>query len=192
MENFEVIDENRNIPIAIIIGALVVLFAVVANFVLNLEIVENLVMSWILTAFYGIFALFIVKNGSYIQKTVEVERPVYIDRPVIHETIREVNVPIQIPVENKTIEFVEKPVIQRVEVPVYRDRNVYIEKKRKKLNIIHFNYIASSEARRFHTRFCRLGKLIKKKFKIHNDDQSYFIKKHFEACKVCILHEKKT
>jgi hypothetical protein len=187
MENIEI----RNILIAGIVGVLVILFAVITSFTLNLELIENLIMSWILTTFYGVFALFLVRNEFYPQRTVEIETPIYIDRPVIHEIIREVNVPIQIPVENKTIEVVEKPVIQRVEVPVYRNRNVYIEKKREKINPIHFNYIASSEAKRFHTRFCRLGKLIKNKFKIHDNNQSYFIKKHFKACKVCILHKKK-
>ncbi|MBU4070433.1 MAG: hypothetical protein KJ646_05610 [Nanoarchaeota archaeon] len=201
MENFKLRDKNKKTLIAILVGALVVLFAIITSLVLKFEIVENLVMSWMLTTFYGVFALFLVGDEFYIQKAAEIEKSVYIDRPVIHEiireiekpieVIREVKVPIQIPVENQTIKVVEKPVIQRVEVPVYRDRNVYIEKSRKKLNIPHFNYIGSSQAKRFHARSCRLGKLIKKKFKISNNSQAFFTKKHFKACKICILHKKK-
>ncbi|MBU3912573.1 MAG: hypothetical protein KKE50_00625 [Nanoarchaeota archaeon] len=180
-------NKNRKLAIIITIAALVVLGAMLASITFEFDIVENLVMSWILTTFYAIFAFLIMDPI----KTVFQERriPVIqrIEVPVIKEIIKEIEkpiireVPIQIPVENQTIRVVDRPVIQKV----------YIEKPRKKLNIPKFNFIASSEARVYHTRFCRLGKLVKKKYKIHNNSKSFFEKKRFKACKVCIQHKKK-
>lgn len=80
------------------------------------------------------------------------------------------------------VKTIEKPVEKRVIVK----RNVYIEKKRKKLNIPKFDYLGSTQTKTYHKRSCRLGKLIKKKYKESSNTKSFFKKRGYKACKVCI------
>ena len=188
---FNINKRNREIAIIITVAAMVILAAIIISLAFEFNLVENLVMSWIFTTFYSIFGFLVVGDTVRI---IRVEKPVYIEKPVIKEIIRTIEkpvevikeVPIQIPIENRTIEVVEKPVIQRVEVPIIKwvEKKVYME--RKKLNIPKFNYIASSETKTFHKRNCRFGKLIKRKYKVHNNKSSWFQKNHFKACKVCL------
>ena len=112
-----------------------------------------------------------------VVRQVESER--IIERPV--EIVREVFVPV----ENKTIEYIEKPIYK--EVPIYVREPVI----NQRLKIPKYEYIASSETQRYHLRNCRLSKLIKNKYKIHSNEENFFKKKHFKACKICIKKEKK-
>jgi hypothetical protein len=117
-----------------------------------------------------------------------------VEKPIIHEVPveveKEVIKEIQVPIENRVIEVVEKPVIKEVfvEVPVEKKVTRYIERnhRSKKLNIPKFNFVGSSQAHRFHKRACRLGKLIKKKYKVHSNTKMFFKRKHFKACKACM------
>ena len=171
---------NRNLLIAILVAVLVVLFAIILNLIIKMGIVENLLMCWVMTTAYSIFAFFIMGSDSVLE--------------IKKEIVREV--PIQIPIENKVVEFVEKPVyidkpvyIEKpvyVEKPVVKEVPVYFEKTRKKLNIPRYEYLGSSETKTFHKRNCRFGKLIKKKYKLNSNDKEFFKKKKFKGCKVCI------
>ena len=105
------------------------------------------------------------------QKTVVQQVPV----------IREVKVPV--------VKEVEKPVY--VEKKVMVDRPVYVQVPRKKLDIPKYEFLGSSETKTYHLRSCRLGKLIKKKYKISNNSDSYFKKHKFHPCMVCIQKLKK-
>jgi hypothetical protein len=154
-------------------------------------------MSWILTTFYAVFAFFLVSSNTTIEinrettkfieidKPVirEIEKPVYIQKFIEKQVIKEV--PIQIPIEKEIINVVDRPVFYEIEKPVY------IKEERKRLNIPKFNFMASSETKTFHKRTCRLGKLIKKKYKIHSNSQTFFKKKKYRPCKVCIKKTKK-
>ncbi len=91
-------------------------------------------------------------------------------------------IPIEKPVYIEKI--VEKPIQVIQKIPVVK--RVYVEAKRKKLNIPKYNFVASTETKTYHTRNCRLGKLIKKKYKLSNNSKSFFKKKRFKSCKVCI------
>ncbi|MFA7707546.1 MAG: hypothetical protein WCX73_01220 [Candidatus Pacearchaeota archaeon] len=164
----------------VIVAALIVILAVFMNLALNLNLVQNLIMGWTLTIFYSVFTLFIsgatifpISRNKINEIIKEVEKPIYIDRPVYIEK----QVPIQIPIENKTIEVVE------VEKPA---KIIYVNKPRKKLNIPKYNYLASTEAKVYHKRNCRFSKLIKKKFKFSSNNKDVFIKKKYHACKLCI------
>lgn len=105
--------------------------------------------------------------------------------------IREINHTIVRTVEKPVVEkvFVDRPVIREVvvEKPVYRDvvRNVYVSHK-SSVKIPKYNYLGSLQTKRYHARSCRLGKLIKRKYKISNNSKSFFVKKKFKACKICI------
>lgn len=175
MENILFNLRQGNIMIAIIVALLVILFATLTSLIFNFSLVTNLVMSWVLTTFYAIFAFFTL-DTNLIQKPVQptiriVERPVYIDRQVIKE------VPVQIPVENRVIEIVEKP--------VETIRTIYI--KEPKCPVIpKFDFIASNETKTFHKTSCRLSKLIKRSHKVHSNSQASLKNKGFHACKICI------
>jgi len=171
MEKMIVQYDKKNIFIVVLVAILVVLFVIIVNLIYSLSIVQNLLMCWIITTVYSLFAFFIIDN-----KVIRPESEKIIERPV--EVIRE----IMVPFENKVTEIIEKPVIK--EVPVYI-REPRIEEK---LNIPKYNYIASSETKKYHKRNCRYGKLIKEKYKISNNEAAFFEKMNFKACKICINH----
>jgi len=177
MEKMIIQYDNKNFLVIVIVAVLVVLFAILVSLVFSLNLVQNLTMSWILTTFYSLFAFFTIDNKLIRQTERIVERPVEVIREVIiekpFEVIREV--PIQIPMENNTVEVVEK-IVNR-DVPVY----IREEKVKRKPNIPQDNYLASSETKRYHTKHCRFGRLIKNKYKIHNNNLAFFKKKHVKC-----------
>lgn len=166
--------------ISLIVGAQVIIVALILSILFSFSTIENVVMCWILTTFFAIFCFFLLGNRKIIierripveKKVVEfVEKPVYIDREVIKE----------VPVEKKVVEVIEKPVY--IEKPA---KTVFVEKQRKKLFIKKYNFLASTQEKRYHKHNCRLAKIIKKKYKIQNDSASFFKKRHYVPCKLCI------
>jgi hypothetical protein len=204
MENFSKRDQTTKHIMIVLVGMLVILFIAIVNLLLQLNLVQTLVVSWVLTTFYAAGAILVVDPRVNPVRIVEREVPVdvirevFIDRPVIveKEVIKEV--PIQIPIENRTIQVVEKkvevPVYREVRVPVYKDKivfkNKYIERKRKKLNIPKYDFVGSTETKTYHNRNCRFSKLIKNKYKLHSNDKSTFVGKHFKRCKMCLNKKK--
>jgi len=182
--NTEYIDENRNTIVMVLVGILTVIFVVLVSLILEFGLVQNLVLSWVFTTIFSLFAFFLFSDGKiFVQEKVRyVDNPIYVDRPFEVEKIKEVPVAIQIPVENKTIEVVDRP--------VYRDVVRFVNSPVRKLEIPKFEYVASSQTKKYHKRSCRLGKLIKNKFKVHSNSQAFFKRKKYKACKVCIKHTK--
>jgi hypothetical protein len=86
-------------------------------------------------------------------------------------------VEIEKPVE--VVRIVEKPVIQ------------YREKARKKLNIPKYDFLGSTETQTYHKRSCRFSKLIKNNHKVSDNNEEFFTKNGFVACKMCIDNGKK-
>ena len=172
MEKMIVQYDNKNIIIVLLVAILIVLFMIIGNLLYSLSIVQNLLMGWIITTIYSLFAFFTIDNT--VIREIEYEK--IIDRPIEVEVIREVMVPF----ENRVTEIIEKPVIK--EVPVYINE----PRVRKKINIPKYNYIASSETKKYHKRNCRFGKLIKEKYNISNNEALFFKKMNFKACKICI------
>ncbi len=158
--------ENTNTLAAIIVAMMMIILAVFTSLILNLSLVENLITGWVLTTAYSIFALFIMGDTVIFPMRTEikeVETPIYVDRPI----------------------YIETPVIREVEVET-PGRTIYVEKPRKKLNIPKYNYVASTEAKTYHKKTCRLSKLIKKKFKLNSYSKNFFIKKRYRPCKICM------
>ncbi len=94
----------------------------------------------------------------------------YIDRTIVKE----------VPVEKPVVHIVEKPVTR------FFGRNVIIqESPKKKLNIPKYDYVGSSETKTYHKHSCRLGKLIKKKYKLSSNSEDFFKKRKFKRCKGC-------
>jgi hypothetical protein len=159
---------RKNTLSVVLVGALIILFVVLISALFVLSLVGVLIMGWLITFFYAIFA-FLMLRQTYEQKT-KVE---------IKEVIKEIQKPV----------YIDKPIY--VDKPIYLDKPVYIEKKRQKLNIPKYDFLASTQTKTYHTRNCRLGKLIKKKYKLSSNNKRDFIRKKFKACKVCIKKQKK-
>jgi len=159
-----------NLLIALLSAFIILVLSSASVLIFRFDLHNIKVMAFLLLIFYALLMLFLALRRS----VREVDR--------VQTKIRFVD------------KIVEKPVIQRVVVhdtPKTRIITRTITQKSKKLNIPQFKFIGSSVTKRFHTHACRLGKLIKRKFKVHHNSKAYFIKRRFKPCKVCILKTKK-
>ncbi|MEK6874013.1 MAG: hypothetical protein AABW91_04150 [Nanoarchaeota archaeon] len=164
-----------NLLIAFIIGIFVVIFEFVAVFFMGLLKPYALFLGFTLIIVYTVVLFFLLEPK--LVKEIKRTEVITLERPVTKEIIKEV--------PRDVVRTVERPVTQTL------TKTVYVKTPRKKLNIPKFDYVASTQTKTYHSRNCRLGKLIKKKYKIHSNEQSYFKNKKYKACKVCILKQKK-
>ena len=159
---------TRQRLISILTGVLLIIINVFAIYYFAFSLLESVIIIGVTLIMYIGLALFLAQDRAHrIQRVRVVERPIVrtIEKPVIKEVI------------------VEKPVVKEIVR--------YVERKRKKLNIEKFEYIGSSVNKVYHTRNCRLGKLVKRKYKEHSHQPSFFIKRKYKPCHVCILKDKK-
>ena len=167
--------QMKNIFVAFWIFVVLIIIAFVMTGFFQWNFTQRTIMWTVLTVIYAVILFFLLEPKLLRQiitketKTVdrEVIKEVTIDRPVNKDVIREV------------------PVIKTVTV----NRPVYIQTPRQKLDIPKYDFVGSSVAKTYHTRNCRLGKLIKKKYKESSNDISFFKKRGYRACKVCVLKE---
>jgi len=160
--------------IVILVGALIIVGVLLINAIFKLATVHIVVVCWIVTTLFAIWAILIVDPKVTINpvrtliKEVPVEKQVFIDRPVEKQV------------------FVDRPVIIEKEVIKEVPKIVYRTTPHRKLEIPKYDFIGSTETRTYHKRNCRFSKLIKKKYKVHSNSASTFKSKHFKACKSCI------
>ena len=190
MEITNLNSQTKKIATVIIVGMMVIIIAIITSILFEFSIVANVTMSWILTTAYALFTFFmvepIVSPMKYIEKPLINEVVRYVEKIVEKPVIKE----IQIPMENKTIEVVEMPVIK--EVIRYIERpTVKIERPIKKLNIQKFEFIGSIQTKKYHKRSCKFSKMLKRKYKLHSNQKSFFEKKHYKACKTCLKNNRK-
>lgn len=179
---------TKKIILSIIVGIMVIIIAILTSITFQFTLMASVVMSWLLTTAYALFAFFLINPVIKINPIQNLEKPViqevikYVDRPVIKE--------IQIPIENKTIEVVEKIVIK--EVPVEVEKIVYrtIEKAHRALNIPRYEFLGSTQTKTYHKRTCKFSKMLKRKYKLQSNSKSFFKRKHFKACKTCLKNKK--
>jgi len=168
---------EKHVFVFVLVTILMVAIVLIILFGLKISGQPLTVLLIVLFAFYvsGSSILLEPQLVRQILKTITrtEQKEVIVERPVIRDVVREVEVPVR------------EEVIREVE------KKVYVETPRVKLNIPHYEYLASSEAKTYHSRNCRLGKLIKRKYKISNNERGYFVRKGFVACKVCITKVKK-
>ena len=161
---------SLNLLLALLSAFIILVLASVATLIFRFDAHNVKVMAFLLLAFYALLMLFLALRRS-VRETEKVQTKIrFVDK------------------------IIEKPVIQRVVVHEPAKTRIVtrtVTQKAKKLNIPQFKFIGSSVTKRFHTHACRLGKLIKRKFKVHHNSKSYFIKRRFKPCKVCILKTKK-
>jgi len=201
MENLPIAKKTRNTIIAIIIGMMVIVAAILISIIMQFNLVENLVMSWILTTLYALIAFFLIDPTVQITPVKVVEKPIYqkviekiqipVENRIVEVVDRPIIQPIQIPVENRIVEVVEKEVIKEIKVPVEKIVYKTIEKERKKLNIPKFQFIGSTQTKTYHKRSCKFARMLKNKYKLHSNSQDFFAGKHYKACRTCIDKSKR-
>jgi len=169
--------EEGNLFIAVIVGVLLTIISIIFITGFGLDTNQIIIFILLVIAFYIITLSFLFEHRW------------------IREIINTITRTIEKPVEKEVIKRVDRPIFYELEKPIIRDVIKTVDRpviqKREKLNIPKYDYIGSNQTMNFHKKPCRLGKLIKKKYKVQGNDAKYFIKNGFSPCKVCILKEKK-
>ncbi|MDP2925641.1 MAG: hypothetical protein Q8N99_04675 [Nanoarchaeota archaeon] len=168
-----IISEKRlwnlsNVFIAVIIGIVIVFAFFLILYIFNINILYRVMLACFFIVVYAIVLFFLLEPSLL--------------REVSHITIQKVNNPLVREV------IIEKPVqvVHEVEKRIY-----YTNMPKKKLNIPKYDYIGSSLTKIYHKKSCRLGKSIKKKYKVQNSDVNFYIKNDYNPCKFCIEHKVK-
>ena len=162
-----------NIVWAILSGVAIIFLEFAFIMLFSLEAIPAVLIGAILIFIYAIILFFLLE--PHILREINTKEVVTVEKPVVQDVPRYV------------VHRVEKPIQQYVDRPV----PVYINSPKRKLNILKYDYLASTESKTYHKRSCRLGKLIKKKYKLSSNNVSDFKRKKYKACKVCILKKKK-
>jgi hypothetical protein len=155
--------------ISVFVAILLIFLAIITLYVFSLTNAQEILLIGSLILFYLIISPILMRS----RKTKEIRTL----------GVRTVEKPVE-----KKVYIKSKPIIKRVVV----NKNVYVAKnvKRAKLNIPRFAYVGSTQTKHYHTRNCRLGKLIKNKYKEHSNTQSFFKKRGYNHCKMCIKNKK--
>ena len=149
--------EEGNVFVAVIVAILLVVMGLLFIFGFEFTSSQLIFFLALIVAFYIIVLSFLFEP----KKVVEV-----IKRMVRTETVERHRI-------------IEKPVIRTIERPVE------IEKPVKKPEKPKFKYIGSTQTKTYHKSSCRLGRLIKDKYKLESNDVDFFIKKKFKPGKAC-------
>ena len=170
-----------NVIWAISLGFIIILIEFLLVKLFNLELIPAISIGVVMIFIYAIILFFLLEPA--ILREIKTREVVTIEKPVIKEIPRYVVHTVEKPIEK----YVDRPVEKYVDRPV----PVYAGSPKRKLNIPKYDYIASTESKTYHKKSCRLGKLIKKKYKLSSNNVSDFKRKKFKACKVCVLKRKK-
>jgi hypothetical protein len=148
-----------NIALSVVVGVLLIVIAITSILFFQFNLVETSVLLAVCLIMYGILlgALFF-----------RAPRHIIIEKPIIKEKIKEVTTPV----------IIEK---QNPPAPVVQPARPSTKKK-----IIKDLFVGSTETKTFHKMACRLGRLIKRKYRITGNTQLFFKLKNFKACKVCL------
>jgi len=158
-----------NLLFSFFMGLVIIIFFIVIISFLALDTFNSVVLATILIIIYAIVLFFLLEPEFLREVTKTTVKTV--KKPVIREVI------------------VEKPVVEQVMHET--EKTIYVTNPRKKLDIPRYDYVASSETKTYHKKSCRLGKLIKKKYKVLNNDPNYFTRNGYKSCKICIRHLRK-
>jgi hypothetical protein len=179
----------KNIFFAFWVSILFIAIAITAMGFIASTTNARIILWAILSVIYAIILFFLLEPGKLkeiLRKEIKiVEKEV----PVIREVVRTVEKPVEVekPVFRDVVRIVEKPVIKEVERRVYYP----VQKPKRAIATRRYNYVASNVNGVYHKSNCRLGKLIKKKYKEQSDSPSYFKNKKYKPCKSCITKQVK-
>lgn len=170
--------KNAGIALGAALGFIFLQFLLMTIF--DLGIVGSWILAFILLTTYSIGIYFLLEP-KIVKETKErvVET---VEKPVIKEVFKTVEI------EKPVIRTVEKEVIKRVETPVQR---IIIKSPTKHKSSPRYNYLGSELTKIYHKNSCRLGKSIKRKYKITSNNEEFFKRRNYKPCDVCIRKIKK-
>lgn len=166
---------SKNVLLAFVIGFIFIVFSMLMIILLQLTFENSLALLLFIIIIYSILLFFLLEPRIIREiHRRELEHRT-IEKPVIKEIIKEVEKPVV------------KEIIREIEVPVEKPvfQKVYLKALSKNSTRIKYDYVGSSETKVYHKNSCRLGKSIKRKYKISNNDKLNFKKKGFRGCKLC-------
>jgi cell division protein FtsB len=178
----------RNLFFAFWISVLLVAIAITAMAFISETTVARVILWAIISITEAIILFFLLEPGKLKEIERKEVRILEKEVPVIKEVIRTIEKPVEIekPIYRDVVRIVEKPVIKEVERPVY-----YPIQKTKRVPAKKYAYVASNVTGVYHKSNCRLGKLIKRKYKEQSNSPSYFKNKKYKPCKSCITKQVK-
>lgn len=179
----------RNLFFAFWICVLLVAIAITATaFIPSESTIARVVLWAVISIIAAIILFFLLEPGKLKEIERKEIRIVEKEVPVIKEVIRTIEKPVEVekPVYRDVVRIVEKPVVREVERPVY-----YPIQKAKRVSAKKYAYVASNITATYHKSNCRLGKLIKRKYKEQSNNPSYFKNKKYKPCKSCITKQVK-
>ena len=174
---------KANLFLAFWAGVVVVVLAFVGIGAFNFDKQEAVIFSLSLALFYAVVLFFLLEPTKLriINKTQikEIEKPVERIRVVEKPIVKYVDKPFE------TIKYIDRPVEKEI------TKTIMVESPKVKLDIPKYDYLGSSETKTFHKKSCRLGKLIKRKYKVSSNSKYYFIARGYKPCKVCLKKDSK-
>ncbi len=157
--------QNLIVSILLLAGGVLLVIASVGTFDLDKE--QTITLSAVTTT-----ALLILISVLLKPKKREREKEQrIIEKPIIKkEVVKEVQKPII------------KKIIEKVEVPISKEKK---EKSKPVKPRKRYDYVGSKLTETYHKSKCRLGKSIKSKYRVKENDKKYFKLRGYKACKVC-------
>lgn len=171
---------QANFAISALIFIVIVIIFIVLTVLMNLDVITLAMIACFFIVIYAVILFFLLEPKLL--------------REVHRTTIQTIEKPVERIVERPVERQVQNTLLLEKPSPITHEieKRIYISPgKTKSLSIPKYAFIGSSQTKSYHKRNCRLGKLIKKKYKMHSNQESFFIKKRFKPCEVCILKHKK-
>ena len=171
-----VITETRiwnqaNLIFAVVLAGVFIIAGALSILLLGFSTLEKVILGFGLVAVYAIILFFLIEptllREIRSREIQTIEKPVFrtIEKPVEVEKIVDRQVPVYIN-RPQYINKIKTRYINKIKTRyVDRIKTRYIQRRRKKLNIPHYEYVGSSETKTYH--------------------------KRYHPCKVCILKQRK-
>ena len=160
----------RNLLASVVVFIIIVIVFIGVTVTLNLDLLFLTMVACFFIVIYSIVLFFLLEPK--IVREVNQTSIRTVQRPVVRSIV--VEKPVQIMHETEKRIYITNPIPEK-----------------KKLNIPRYDYVGSTQTKTYHKRSCRLGKLIKNKYKMSNNDPNFFLKNQYKPCEVCILKIKK-
>jgi hypothetical protein len=170
--------KNRFLLKIIPIIPIILAIALMLNLFLPLNLLQKILLFFILLIGYSIMFIqcyHLVRKKSYSIK--KQQRQINPDFQVIKSAVND-----------ELVSNSQESIIQ--EIPVYHSKAVTNEELIEQISKSKPQYIASTETKKYHKITCRFSKLIKKKFRVENNNEDFFKKNKFKPCKSCIKKKK--
>lgn len=156
--------------VAFIIGILIIILDISIISYWELKIVESVALSSILITIYSVFLFFLIEPRILREVERKSVLTKFVEGPVVTRTV-------------------EKPVLQYIEKPVFREvvktveKPIYLEKKKTMPKVKYYKYVGSTLTKKYLSSRSRLAKLIKKENRIYSNSAEEFEKRGFTPAK---------